>query len=355
VQRGDLHRCEFASSEAPTKDRLASGAALLVVDRFAFTANNVTYAVVGDTMSYWNFFPAEGGWGRIPVWGFADVVASKARGVDDGQRLYGYFPMSTHLVVEPKDVAAAGFLDGAPHRAELPPIYNRYLRVENDPIYDATREDQQMLFWPLFATSFLIEDMLAESGLYGAERVVIASASSKTAIALAFLLSRNRAVRCEVVGLTSKRNASFVEGLGCYDRVVTYDGVTTVSKAEPIVLVDMAGDSGVIRAVHEHFRDLRYSCLVGVTHWERLQWDLDVPGPTPTFFFAPTQFQKRVAAWGPEELQRRIGAAWRPFVESTDGWLKVVHGRGRGDVERVYRETLEGETSPEEGHILSLG
>ena len=52
------------------------GQVLVRIDRFAFTANNVTYGVAGDMLNYWSFFPAEEGWGRIPVWGFGDVVRS---------------------------------------------------------------------------------------------------------------------------------------------------------------------------------------------------------------------------------------------------------------------------------------
>src|SRR5256885_3261077 len=39
---------------------LASGKALLTVDEFAFTSNNVTYARLGDAMNYWRswFHPA---------------------------------------------------------------------------------------------------------------------------------------------------------------------------------------------------------------------------------------------------------------------------------------------------------
>ena len=47
------------------------------VDRFAFTANNITYAVLGDELKYWQLFPAPEGFGNIPVWGFGEVIASK--------------------------------------------------------------------------------------------------------------------------------------------------------------------------------------------------------------------------------------------------------------------------------------
>ena len=78
-----------------------AGQALLRVDTFGLTANNVTYAVMGEAMSYWDFFPAEDGWGRVPMWGFAEVERSEADGVEPGTRVYGYLPPSSHLLVHP--------------------------------------------------------------------------------------------------------------------------------------------------------------------------------------------------------------------------------------------------------------
>ncbi len=94
VKRDDLRECRIADSAAP---ELEPGQALLRVDTFGLTANNVTYAVFGETMSYWDFFPAEDGWGRVPMWGFAEVERSEAEGVEPGTRLFGYLPPSSHL------------------------------------------------------------------------------------------------------------------------------------------------------------------------------------------------------------------------------------------------------------------
>ena len=48
------------------------------MDKFALTANNVTYAAFGDAMHYWKFFPGpDDESGRVPVWGFADVADSR--------------------------------------------------------------------------------------------------------------------------------------------------------------------------------------------------------------------------------------------------------------------------------------
>jgi hypothetical protein len=357
VRRDDLRTCRVQDSAVPTGDALQPGQVLLRVHRFALTANNITYGVFGDAMAYWNFFPAADGWGRIPVWGFADVESSRHDAVTEGERVYGYFPMSTHLLVQADRVSDAGFVDASAHRAPLPAAYNFYRRSAADPGYDASREPQQMILQPLYVTSYLIEDFLRDNDLFGARRVVIASASSKTALGLAFLLSRNRGApeQSEVVGLTSPRNLAFTQGVGYYDRVLTYDALDALAADVDTVFVDMAGDGKLLHDVHHRLGErLRYSCIVGATHWENRETQHNLPGAKPQFFFAPTQYVKRTRDWGREGLEQRFGQAWQAFLGSVDGWLKVIEGRGPEAVEAVYRDTLEGRTTPEQGHVLSL-
>jgi hypothetical protein len=336
VERADLRRCRFVDAPSADQIDLQAGQALLRIASFAFTANNVTYAVAGDMLSYWSFFPAETGWGRIPVWGFADIVRSRHDGVSEGERVFGYLPISTHLLVQPDRVSRAGFADATPHRTTLPAVYNNYTRTAGDAGYDAAREDQQMLFRPLFMTAFLLDDFLADNSFFGARVVILSSASSKTAFGLAFLLHRRK--QCEVVGLTSASNEAFVRGLGCYDRVITYDRIGSLSRDTPAVFVDMAGNGAV----------------VGATHWERGAREGEFPGPQPTFFFAPTQVEKRTRDWGAEGLQKRYAAAWREFLVFTKNRIRIEHGGGKADIERVYLATLEGRSRPDVGHILSL-
>ena len=242
VKRNELRECRVVESEVA---ELEPGQALLRVDSFGLTANNVTYAVFGEMMSYWDFFPAEDGWGRVPMWGFAEVERSEAKGVEPGTRLYGYLPPSSHLVVTPAHVAADGFIDGSPHRASLPSAYQRYLATGADPFYRKDTEDLQMLLRPLFFTSFLIEDQLIDDGLASRGPIVLSSASSKTAIGTAFLLAQREGV--ELIGLTSARSARFVEDLGIYARTVTYDAIESLERG-PATFVDIAGD-GAVRAL----------------------------------------------------------------------------------------------------------
>ncbi len=349
VRKKDWSEFRFVPAAVP--DELESGQVLFRVDRFAFTANNISYALAGDMLNYWSFFPTEEGWGRLPVMGFGDVVASNHPDVAAGGRYFGFYPMSRHLVVEAKPVPA-GLFDTAAHREETAPAYRQYAETTVDPMYQEKYEDELMLLRGLFLTSFLVDDFLAEDDFFGAETFVVGSASSKTAIALAHLLSARG--RGEVVGLTSPRNRAFVEGLDCYDRAVLYDDVETLAK-RPTVFVDMAGNGPVTNRLHHHLGDdVKYSCSVGATHWDAGGRDENLPGAAPTFFFAPGQIQKRSAEWGPEGLQERLGGALAGFLDASGSWLHVVRGAGRDAVERVYRETLEGRTDPAQGHVLTL-
>jgi NADPH:quinone reductase-like Zn-dependent oxidoreductase len=350
VKRDDLRECRVAESAAPDP---GPGQALLRVESFGLTANNITYAVMGEAMSYWDFFPAEEGWGRIPTWGFAEIERSEAEGVEPGTRVYGYLPPSSHLTVTPADAADGGFVDGSPHRAALPSAYHRYLATGADPFYRPDTEEIQMLLRPLFFTSFLIDDQLADEGLVERGPVLVSSASSKTAIAAAFLLARRQGV--ELIALTSPRNAEFVAELGIYDLVATYDAIPSLER-RPATFVDIAGDAAVRLAVHSRFGDeLLHSMAVGFTHWEEPREGAgELPGPAPAFFFAPDRVVKRSTDWGRADLERRVADAWHPFCEWTAGWLDVRRGQGFDGLRTAYLEVLEGGVDPKSAYVISL-
>jgi NADPH:quinone reductase-like Zn-dependent oxidoreductase len=350
VRRDNLRECRIADFPTP---ELEPGQALLRVATFGLTANNVTYAVMGEAMSYWDFFPAGDGWGRVPMWGFAEVKRSEVQDVQPGTRLFGYLPPSSHLVVTPADAGRAGFVDASPHRAALPSAYHRYLATGADPFYRADTEAIQMLLRPLFFTSFLIDDQLDDEGLIERGPILVSSASSKTAIAAAFLLSQRDGV--ELVALTSPGNAAFVESLGIYDDTVGYDAIETLDR-RPATFVDIAGDRRVRLAVHSHFADeLAHSMAVGVTHWEDLpRGEAELPGPAPTFFFAPDRVGKRSRDWGRTGLESRVADAWHPFCEWTEGWLETIRGEGFEAVRSAYLDVLEGRVDPKHAHVLTL-
>jgi len=359
VGRTDLRRTQW--QEQPVVP-LAEGAVRLRIDRFALTSNNITYGAFGEGMSYWSFFPTgEPGTGCIPVWGFATVIESRCPGVAAGERFYGYYPIADEVVLHPVAIDAQRFIDGAPHRRELHGVYNQYLRCSSDPLYRPDDEDVLALYRPLFTTSFLIDDFLADNAFFGARQVLVSSASSKTAYGLGFCLAARRAAGGGVpgVGLTSPANLGFTRGLGCYDEVVAYADVTKLSPEVAAVYVDMSGDAALRETIHGHWQDrLAYSCSVGGTHWEGLGRGKGLAGPRPILFFAPAQAKKRVAEWGPQGFQNRLADAWSAFLrrarDPARPWLQVVAGQGRKAIESTYSALLDGKVPANEGRILAV-
>lgn len=337
---------------------LQQGQVLFKIDHFALTANNITYAAVGDRLRYWDFFPAQDNNGCIPVWGFADVVASRCDDIEVGARFYGYYPMATHLLVEPTQIRESGFIDGAAHRNGLAVVYNQYLRCSKDPLYQADTEALQMVFRPLFTTSFLLDDFLADNDFFAASQIILTSASSKTAISLAYLLQKAKAARAhpvEVIGLTSKGNVDFVNSLGYYDQTLDYDALDALGDTASVI-VDFAGNTQLIETLHRRLADkLNYSCMVGLSHWEdNRPLPADLPGPKPIMFFAPSQAQKRLNEWGGKQFQSLLVQQWNSFSDSARQWLDIETSRGPEAAKKVYEKILRGEANPKTGQQVSL-
>jgi Protein of unknown function (DUF2855) len=370
INRKDLQRTHIGPDpDAPALRPLHVGEARFAVDAFALTSNNITYAAFGEAMKYWQFFPAgDATLGCLPVWGFATVSESLVEGLAVGRRVYGYWPAGTHLVMQPDRVNPAGFTDATAYRAELAAVYNQYSFCDADPAWraDAQSEGLQAVLRPLFITSFLIDDFLADNHFFGAKQIVLSSASSKTAFGTAFCLAQRLGSdgAPSVVGLTSAGNLDFTRALGCYDEVHRYDEVGTLDPAVPSVYVDFAGNAALRRAVHERFaKTLTFSSSIGGTHWESLGSGGGLPGPRPTLFFAPAQIKKRSGpppeGWGREGLQVRIAQAWTAFITRLNKgdapWVRIVHRHGGDAVQSSYGALLAGTADARDGLMLSLG
>ncbi len=347
VDRSDLREARFVDAPALSP---SDGEAVVAVERFALTANNITYGVAGDIIGYWKFFPAPRGAGRIPVWGIGRVRTTDHADITEGDRYYGYFPMSTELLLRPQSVSPRGFNDASEHRAELPPVYNQYSRMTPENGFEPAFDNHNMVYRPLFTTSFVLDDYFRDNDFFGAGTVILGSASSKTAFGLAFMLQRSKQVR--VVGLTSAANEGFVRGLGLYDDVLTYEGVESITR-EPSAYVDMSGNRDVLSRVHRHLGDdLVASCGVGITHWESRDGadPASLPGAKPTMFFAPSQIMKRNQELGPAVYQQRIGEATRAFFAEVDRWV-TIEEHPFSELQAIYQTVLAG-ASPDRGYVI---
>jgi Protein of unknown function (DUF2855) len=356
----DIDRDDVSSTAVVAANTdVGPGEILVKVDSYAMTANNVTYAVFGKPMGlfgneqgYWDFFSDRDSPGRLPVWGFATVLVSDIEGVAPGDRFYGYYPMASHAVLMPGHIGPNGFTDVTPRRTTLPPIYNQYQRIEAIADYRPEHHDYWPVFRPLFLTGWLIADQFEDEGDYGAQQVLIASASSKTAIGLGHAM-KQRAERPKTIGLTSAANAVGLAALGIYDRVVAYDDVASLEASVPSALVDMAGSGAVTRNVHEHFGGaLTKSIIVGKSHWDAEADAGALPGPAREGFFAPGRSQKRIADWGARGFGERIGTAWLDFMEDAPSIASIDKRGGSDGALDAYHEVLGGNADPKSGIVV---
>ncbi len=342
----------------PVALALPEGQVWLAIDRVALTTNNITYAAFGDSMNYWGFFPTGvADWGHMPVWGFADVIASTVEGVAVGERFYGYFPIASHIRMRPVRVSERGFYDGAEHRLALTSAYNQYSRCSADPVYARADEDYQALLRPLFVTSFMLADFLSDNAYFGAKRLVVSSASSKTAFGTAFCLRDQNDV--ELVALTSPRNRAFVEGLDGYQHTVSYDELTTLDTMTPTLYVDFSGDDELRSRVHRHFGTaLVYDCFAGSAQKAAEHQPPPLPGPAPVFYFAPVQIRKRNADWGPAVVNQRFGDAQKAFISELgapgNAWMRVVEHPGFEAAQRLIADLHDGKAAPIDGHVVTF-
>lgn len=355
TNKADLATGRIVEADKP---EIAEGEVLLKVDRFAFTANNVTYAVMGDRLRYWEFFPPTGdnpeAWGIIPVWGFADVVESKSEEVPVGDRLFGYFPPADYMKATPANISAGAFLDGSAHRASLPPGYNLYRRVKAEPHYDPSMDDERMLLFVLHLTSFCLYDLLLSNDWYGASQIVIISASSKTSTGLAYGLANDENAP-HVVGLTSGRNIDLVNSLNVYDSVVDYADIENIDASQATVIVDMSGDSGVLSRLHTHLGDnMRFCSNVGLTHWEEPQTADGIIQERSEMFFAPSHIQQCIKEWGHAEFDRRSTKFVMHSSAKSREWMNINYLEGVSGLAEVYADVCDGKIAPDQGLIVKM-
>lgn len=347
VNRSDLGAVKLVDS-APAP--LAEGQARLRIEAFGLSANNITYTLMGDAMRYWDAFPAPEGWGRVPVWGFASVTESRHPDIEPGARVFGFLPMSEELVVTPGRINERGFADVAEHRSRLAGAYNRYQRVGPP---DREADARRMLLSPLFTTSFLADDFLADAGWFGADTLVISSASAKTALGIAWCAHRRGGIR--TVALTAAANIAFVEARGVYDTVAAYGDEADLPGTRAIY-VDVSGSAAVRTAVHDRYRDdLVHDMILGATHVDELgRSAADLPGARPTMFFAPDRITTRSREWGTDGFEARVDADWSEFAPWAGAAIALEYANGPDAVTAAYRALFENRADPAVGLILSM-
>ncbi len=340
VKRDALEQTRQVSLAASPLD---DGQIRVEVESIGLSANNISYAATGDMLGYWAHFSHDETWGVLPVWGFGTVTESRSADIAVGERTFGFLPMASEVIFTPGDVTAFSFADQSAQRASMHPWYTRCYRCDADPAFDASRMDVQPILWALFMTGWMMAEQLSGE----VERVYISSASSKTALSLAWALQQlGRDI--DVVGITSAGNRQFVQARGVYTDLITYDDLNVGGSEGKAAYIDIAGNAAVTSAMHVALGDeLIDSVLIGGTHRAPATSPLPMPGPAPRFFFIPDVAEEKSAENGFENYHRDFAEAWQVFAGWAAGWLVFQHGDGIEAIESGYHANLAGGIAPD--------
>lgn len=356
INKSNLGQCKTVQQDIDYS-ALKADQVVLEIESFGFSANNITYALMGDQMGYWGFFPADDGYGILPIWGFAVVTFSNHPHIQVGEKVFGYLPMASHLVITAGDVSAQSFYDVDDSRKSISSVYDQYVRCAVDPGYSAKKEDWQLNFRPLFMTSFVLDDYVGEKITAQTKQIVLTSASSKTAYGAGFLLKhfkQERGVNYEVIGLTSPGNVAFTEASGCYDRVVSYDQFASLNQQQGTIILDFAGNKPLLLNLQSHFADaMQLMVYIGVT---------DVESQKETFagelrgelFFAPSQVKKRTQEWGGAGFMQKYAVAWGAFSAHIEPVLSTTHFNGVEAITKLYQDGLQGKFETDKMYVVTF-
>ena len=346
VNKYDLFETTFSEEKIPISKE---NEVILEIERYAFTSNNITYGVIGDTLGYWNFFPAEEPYGIIPVWGFANVTSSNNEYILDGDRFYGYFPMSRYLKVIPKKVNDFGFIDDSNHRRKLPPVYNHYSKIIK---YADESLEYHPLIKPLFLTSFLNYFFLQDEKFFDCDQIILTSASSKTALSLAFLLSKYKSKdNKKIIAITSEKNMQFVSEIKFYDIVLSYDNAEENLKRSKSVIVDFAGNSDYLKKLSDHLGDgLKHVSLIGLADWSSKTNFKIIPNSK--FFFAPNHAEKRYREMGVKRTTLLADELLKEFIMKVKNYIKLKYCNDPKDIHELYLKSLKGKIDPSKGYMV---
>lgn len=352
VSRSDFGDTRIREDVLPA---LSDGEILVEVDRFGLSTNNVTYAVAGEELAYWSVFPAEGGFGRVPAWGFGHVVESRSEDIAEGSRVYGLFPMGTHAILRPGHIHPHQFLDVCAHRRSVDPGYNTYYLTNGHPMFMEELNDRHAILGQLFITGFLISDYLVEHEFFGAKQVLISSASSKTAICLAAILSERTDI--EVRGLTSEPNLPFSASVEYYSAVSDYARLGELKRV-PTVYVDMSGNADLLSRLQACLGDhLKRSLAVGATHKDG-QYERSKPGSVDAagteVFFSPSQAGSAIRRLGMQSFYISLLQGLHRTLKGSEAWMELDQLDGLEAAARVWKALHANTAKPNAGYLMTL-
>ena len=339
ITKAAISNCRLA--QVPLK----KAQSVFEIKELAFTANNVTYALCGESLRYWSFYPYSENEGILPAWGYAECIEPGESSLQRGQLFYGYWPAAKLAGLSLSNFSNKRAVENSEGRSSLPLVYNSYELVD-DESHPVSLRPYIPTLQPLFATSFLLFHWLVDDSFFEADEIVVTSASSKTALALAWLHQQHPGHKPKLTALTSKANEEFTASTGFYERVLTYDNLSFRNKNQ-VFVVDFLGSPGFLQELTSSLgSQLIKVSLVGATNWQASGEIKDID--KASFFFAPVQVRRRMKKWGALQTQNRLQKELIDFAGFAQGLFSLREVKGAEHLKVCYEQVVSAQQNPKE-------
>ena len=182
----------------------------------------------------------------IPAWGIGLVYRSNHPDMKEGTSYHGFFPVAPYSVrtIEGVNQSEGTALQNPPD-FKGPLEWLRLVRTDTHPEFVAD-------LFEYFKIAITYARLLQDCNFYGAQQLVLSSASSTSAQIIAMCIKQLRP-DFPIIGLTSPRNLEMVEGFSYFDKVFTYDDITLMDSTCPSLYFDVLGNESVATSCLNHF------------------------------------------------------------------------------------------------------
>ena len=182
----------------------------------------------------------------IPAWGIGSVYRSNHPEIEEGSTYHGFFPVAPYHVRSIEGVnQSEGTALQRPPNFKGPLEWLRLVRTDRHPEFVAD-------LFEYFKIGITYARLLQDVDSYGAQQLVLSSASSTSAQIIAMCIKELRP-DFPIVGLTSPRNLEMVKGFSYFDKVYTYDDIASSDGTCPSLYFDALGNESVSISCFEHF------------------------------------------------------------------------------------------------------
>ncbi|KAK1994259.1 hypothetical protein LX36DRAFT_213850 [Colletotrichum falcatum] len=410
ISKRDITRHETLRVDIPMP-RLAASSIRIRTSLVGITANNFTYAKLGDMLKWWDTWPvhADGPapyndrdeWGIVPAWGFARVLESNVDAIPTGGLLYGYWPTSSHPVdmkLEPTD-PDGHFREVSEHRKGLGSMYNHYSLVNES----ARSEESRAWFanvHPVWNGGYVLNRFVFPTGFkpvhplgagagewtdrdadLSSAVVVSLSAASRTARSLAWNLARNRGPAngplavLQATSVPQSLTPAFESGFEIkavnYDNLVSREVLDWIAGFQPkrVVVADFGGPPKVAEKLLESIKSALPESTVISNIWvgsepkvvsrdEMMAYMGSMKEWGAVQLNTTAAVDAGIAAEGAERYyQENFSAFERSIKENVAGDLELTWGSGVGGangVEKAWEDLAKGTLSFNKAWVYRL-